>query len=267
MRMKHCLSIDVPTGPLWKALIRAHKLMAVFILMMSAVAGARAEQGDQEAPIELKFITIDVAPWAYRASDSEETLGAFVDIVQALERETGYSIRKTLTPFARVDRELETGDHDCTILVPRSEQIVKHGSIITDHDIGIVSRADNPIGEYADLEGQRISLLRGSSISERFDADDAFEREYDTDYLIALRKLSRERVNAIAGAIPTILHLAEENGLSGILAPTLKLADIPLMFQCSRNSPHLELMPALSAAIETLRASGELDAIVEKYHF
>lgn len=259
--------INTPKRFLQCGFPRAIKVLCASVLMTAALTSARAEPASQAPSLELSFITIDVAPWAYRDAQTGEALGAFVDIVRALELKTGYRIAKTLTPFARVDRELETGDHDCTILVPRSEKIVQHGSLITDHDIGVVSRADNPITNYGDLKGQRISLLRGSSISEEFDEDDAFSREYDTDYLIALRKLDRKRVDGIAGAIPTILHLAEESGLSDSIAPPLKLTDIPLTFQCSLNSPHLALMPELNAAIEALRASGELEAIVEKYHF
>lgn len=265
--MKNHKLIDAPTLPSRSLSSEVSKALCAVFLLMLTFTGAQAESSAQSSSVGLKFITIDVAPWAYRDVQSGEKVGAFVDIVRALEQETGHQIAKTLTPFARVDRELESGDHDCTILVPRSEEIVEHGSVITDHDIGVVSRADNPIASYDDLKGQRISLLRGSSISEQFDADDAFSREYDTDYLIALRKLDRKRVDGIAGAIPTILHLGEESGLSDTLAPPLKLADIPLMFQCSRNSPHLGLMPELNTAIEALRASGELGAIVEKYHF
>jgi len=259
--------INAPELRSRRPLSRSGNTLLALFLMIFVLASARAEPEDQPAPVELSFITIDVAPWAYHDAKSGETLGAFVDIVRALEKKTGYRIDKTLTPFARVDRELESGDHDCTILVPRSESIVEHGSVITDHDIGVVSRADNPISSYSDLKGQRISLLRGSSISAQFDEDEDFQREYDTDYSIALRKLARERVNGVAGAIPTILHLAEEDGLSDLLAPALKLSDIPLMFQCSLNSTHLALMPELNAAIEAMRDSGELESIVEKYHF
>lgn len=246
---------------------RLSGVVFAFFLLLVTHTSAQADSPAEHPAVELSFITIDVAPWAYRDEQTGAKSGAFMDIVQALEQETGYRIHTTLTPFARVDRELESGDHDCTILVPRSEKIVKHGSLITDHDIGVVSRADNPIASYADLKDQRISVLRGSSISEQFDQDDAFEREYDTDYAIALRKLDRERVDGIAGAIPTLLYLAEKEGLVNRLASPLKLSDIPLIFQCSLNSPYLELMPDISAAIEILRSSGQLQSIVEKYRF
>lgn len=215
----------------------------------------------------LKFITIDVPPWAAVDPDTGEQEGAFIALVEALEELTGYTIKTTLTPFARVDRELESGDHDCTILVPRDTDIVIHGEVIANHDVGILSNKSAPITRYEELHGKTISLLRGSAISPRFDADEDINKVYDTDYQIALRKLDRQRVAGIAGAIPTLRYLAAENGLTDILAPPLKLTDIPLVFQCSRQSEYVEIMPEFNAAIRALRESGRLDEITDLYHF
>lgn len=215
----------------------------------------------------LHFITIDVPPWAAVNSDSGRQEGAFVEIVAALEALTGFRIITTLTPFARVDRELESGEHDCTILVPRDQSIVKHGETVALHDVGILSHRAAPIGEYEDLHGKTVSLLRGSAISPRFDADTEITRTYDTDYSIALRKLARQRVDGIAGAIPTLRYLAIKNGDEELLAPALKLTEIPLKFQCSLRSDHLNIMPEFNAAIRKLRDSGRLGEILALYHF
>lgn len=243
---------------------------AVLLLAALSLVGAQAQDPIAERePVEreLAFITIDVAPWASINSDTGKPEGAFVEIVRELEQRTGFRIHTNLTPFARVDRELESGDHDCTILVPRSDTIVIAGAEVADHDIGVISHRDNPLDEYQDLKGQRISLLRGSAISERFDQDESFDRVYETDYLIALRKLERQRVDGIAGAIPTLLHLAQRSGVDEQLAPPLKLTDIPLTFQCSRNSEHLDTMPALNRAIEAMKSDGRMQAITDEFHF
>lgn len=245
---------------------------AAALLLMTALpqAGALAQTQEAEpkpAERELAFITIDVAPWATMNPDTGEPEGAFVEIVRELERRTGFRIHTTLTPFARVDRELESGDHDCTILVPRSDTIVIRGAEVADHDIGVISHRDNPLKKYSDLKGQRISLLRGSALSAQFDQDENFERVFETDYLIALRKLDRHRVDGIAGAIPTLLHLAELSGIGDQLAPPLKLTDVPLTFQCSRNSEHLEAMPTINRAIQAMKSDGRMQAITDKFHF
>lgn len=238
---------------------------AAFALPMPARAAQDAPTNTSSEP--LRFITIDVAPWAAYNPTSGDQEGAFLAIVDALSEVTGLAIETTLTPFARVDRELEAGTHDCTIVVPRDESLVIHGAKVADHDIGVLSHQDNAIRAYADLEGKTIALLRGSAISPRFDADQTIHKVYDTDYLMALRKLDRQRVAGVAGAIPTMKYLAKQNGLSDTLAPALKLTDIPLMLQCSRRSDQLEHMPALNAAVKALQDSGQLARIIDQYHF
>ncbi len=235
-------------------------------LLLPFTPSAEQTPSTPEAP-PLKFITIDVAPWASYNSETGEQQGAFIAIVDALSELTGLAIETTLTPFARVDRELESGAHDCTILVPRDESIVIHGELVADHAVGILSHKENPIDHYDDLHGQTISLLRGSSVSIEFDRDETIDKVYDTDYQIALRKLDRQRVAGVAGAIPTLRFLAEQNGISDMLAPALELTDIPLVFQCSRQSAHLKHMPELNAAIETLKQSGRMREIADLYHF
>ncbi len=246
-------------------------LPLVFATLIAAAASSEPIERDTSTPeatgTTLKFITIDVAPWASHNAETGEQEGAFIAIVEALSELTGLNIETTLTPFARVDRELESGAHDCTILVPRDESIVIHGELVANHDVGILSHKDSPIERYDDLDGQTISLLRGSAISSKFDQDDSIDKVYDTDYLIALRKLDRQRVAGVAGAIPPLTFLAEQNGLSDMLAPSLKLTDIPLTFQCSRQSAQLEHMATLNAAIDTLKQSGRMDEITDLYHF
>lgn len=215
----------------------------------------------------LHFITIDVPPWAAIDPETGKQQGVFVEVVAALEAMTGFQITTTLTPFARVNRELESGNHDCTILVPLGEGIVRHGETVALHDMGIVSHRAAPIHKYEDLHGKTISVLRGLAVSPRFDADTDITRVYDTDYSIALRKLARHRVDGIAGAIPTLRYLASQNSMGDLLAPALKLIEIPLKLQCSHQSDHLNAMPELNAAIRELRDSGRLGKILDLYHF
>lgn len=216
---------------------------------------------------ELKLITIDVAPWASEDPETGDYQGAFIEVVKELEARTRYEISVSLTPFARVDREMESGGHDCTILIPRSETVVAKGELVSYHDMGVVPSKKVAASDYADLSSLRISVIRGSAITPRFDSDDQLQKEYDTDYLIALRKLARQRIDAVAGAIPTILYLAEQDGLSHLLGAPLKLTEVPLVFQCSLKSEHLNAMPEINRAIRAMQEDGTMDKIKNDYFF
>ncbi|HEY7884128.1 MAG TPA: hypothetical protein VIC08_04180, partial [Cellvibrionaceae bacterium] len=135
---------------------------------------------------ELKFITIEVAPWASVNSESQLMEGAFIEMVKEIEARTNHTITITLTPFARVYRELDSGEHDCTILIPLDDTIITKGELVAYHDMGVIPHRDIVLSDYEQLYDMNISLLRGSAIMERFDNDQALQKEYDTDYLISL---------------------------------------------------------------------------------
>src|SRR5690606_40420794 len=104
-----------------------------------------------------------------RSSDLNE--GAFVEIIKEVERRIQQPINVTITPFARVDRQLDSGEHDCTILVPLSEKQIIQGDIVSYHPIGFIARKGVVINQYDDIKNLRISVIRGAAISPEFDSD------------------------------------------------------------------------------------------------
>jgi polar amino acid transport system substrate-binding protein len=218
---------------------------------------------------ELKFITIDVAPWASVDAKTGASVGVFPEVVREIERRTGHTIEMQFTPFARVDRELQSGRQDCTILVSGDKRagFVEEGALVSYHPIGVIARKGVTLKTYADLKPLTISVLRGAAMTPEFEADDSLRKEFDTDYLIGLRKIEHGRLDAIAGAVPTIRYLASQEGNLAHLGDEIILANVPLVLQCSRKSTHLPLMPALNNAIEDMKLDGVLDKIKAKFYF
>lgn len=60
----------------------------------------------------------------YIDSDQESPIGFFPDLVKEIESITDHSIEITLVPFsfARINRELESGRQDCTIIIRQQER-------------------------------------------------------------------------------------------------------------------------------------------------
>lgn len=243
-------------------------LLLLFVLLLGLSGFAHANTSDIKVDQDVvKFITIDVAPWASVEAATGKMIGAFPEIIDAIAQRTGLNISIALTPFIRVDRELESGDHDCTILIPRDEQLVIFGEQVSDHAIGVIARNGVTLQKYEDLTGKTISVLRGASIEPRFDSDESLNKQFDTDYAIALRKLERKRVDAIAGAIPTIQFIAEQEGNADQLGDILQLAEVPLTFQCSRKSAQLDKMHIINQAIRTIKVDGTLADIQQRHYF
>lgn len=215
---------------------------------------------------ELRFITVEAAPWASRP---EAPVGAFPELVREIERRTGHSIAISLNPFARVERELETGEQDCTILIwtDARARVVQRGESVYAMPFGIIARKGVPLAAYDDLPALTISVVRGVPISSRFDADDAVRKDFDKDYAVAVRKMVHGRVEAVAGALPTIAYLAAENGFGAALGERLVLSTVPLTLQCSWRSANLGVMPQLNEAIRAMAADGTLARVLANNHY
>lgn len=216
---------------------------------------------------DLSFITIDVAPWASINTESGKMEGAFIEIVNEISKRIDRKISISITPFARVDRELETGLHDCTILVPRPDSLVVKGDVVSYHPIGIIPRKGITVDSYEDIHKLKLSVTRGATLTPEFDNDTKLHKEYDTDYLMGLRKVARGRLDAIVGAIPTLIYLAEQEGIANELGKPYPVIEVPLLFQCSKNSSNLDIIPLVNKAIADIKREGVLADIQSRYYF
>lgn len=254
------INVELTEGSAMPSLIKIKQyLLGLLITILASHCMADTSR-------KISFITIDVAPWAY-VNKAGEMEGAFIELIREIGHRINRDISITITPFARVDRELETGSHDCTILVPRPEKLVVKGDVISFHAMGVIPRKGIEIKQYEDIQPLHLSVIRGATMTPRFDEDTTIYKEYDTDYLIGLRKIARGRLDGIVGAIPTLLYLAEQEGVDDQLGKPFALTEIPLMFQCSKNSPDLEIMPHINQAIADMKEEGVVKRIQSRYYF
>jgi polar amino acid transport system substrate-binding protein len=218
--------------------------------------------------VELKFITLEVAPWAYRDKGVNELKGVFPEIVREIEKQTGLKLKITLAPFgfSRIDRELESGRHDCTMIVGGKERknIVVLGEKVLDLSVGVIATKNKRLLKYDDLHGLNVSVHKALSIVKGFSQDDLIKKEYDGSYDSGLRKILHRRVDAVAGVIPTIKYLADQKGMSHLLGPPLVLKSEPIYLQCSKNSKNLQYLDVLNEAIKKMKSNSMLDGIIVK---
>jgi len=234
-----------------------------------ALAAALVVGAAQATAAELRFITIDVAPWASIDPATGKPVGVFPTVVREIARRSGHTVIMSLQPFTRIDRELEAGTQDCTIIVWTEGRghIVRKGELLADHPMGVIARKGVRLKAYDDLKGLTISVLRGLAIEPRFDTDSALTKDFDVDYDQGLLKMAHKRLDAIAGAVPTILHVAKQKGLGDMMGDVLSLGTIPLVLQCSKASPKIKLAPELDKAVRAMRDDGTLQRILEEHSF
>jgi polar amino acid transport system substrate-binding protein len=242
--------------------MKATRLIALLGLLLPFYSNGSVAEGER-----LSFISIETAPWASRNETSGELEGAFVEIVRALAQRLEQEVDISIAPFARIERELASGVQDCTILVPLTEDIVQRGTVVAYHPIGFYAHKDIPLRTYEDIKPLKLSVIRGAAITPEFDNDTSLQKEFDTDYLIGLRKVARGRLDAIVGAIPTLKFLAEQEGLDGFLGKPLTVVEIPLVLQCGKTSKQIPNMPRLNTVLDAIKEDGTLEKIRSRYYF
>ncbi|CAA7624573.1 ABC transporter substrate-binding protein [Magnetospirillum sp. UT-4] len=235
-------------------------LRTVVLLLLAAVtaSGARAET--------VRLLTIDAAPWA-SLDAAGRPAGALPAIAAELSARTGHTVTIDLMSLARMEREL--GEYDCTIILwsERRAALVERGEDVYPMPFGVIARKGVTLDSYDDLLPLVISVVRSLAIDPRFDADPALHKDFDTDYLQGLRKIAHRRLDAVAGAIPTIRYQALKAGLADEMGQHLTLRTVPLTLQWVRTSPRLGLLPEFNRAIQAMRADGTLDRILAANHY
>ena len=217
--------------------------------------------------VELKLISMDAVPWAYFDEELGDYVGVFPDIVRELEKKSGHKIKITLSPYARINRELEVGRQDCTILIKekKREEVATLGELAFHIPMGVIAIKSIQLENYNDLYKLDISVLRSLNIIDKFTEDKNLKKEFDTGYEIGLRKILHGRLNAIAGTIPTIEYLAKEKGMEDILGKPMVLNLKPIYLQCSKKSKNDVFINDLNLALKTIRENGVLNDVVTKY--
>jgi polar amino acid transport system substrate-binding protein len=230
--------------------------------------GAVAMAALPASAAEIRFVSIDAAPWAfYDAHD--RPAGAFAEIVAELGRRSGHTLPIALQSFARIERDLELGAQDCTIILwmDSRARLVEMGEAIYSMPFGIVARKGVPLTRYDDLLPLRVSMVKGVAFDKRFEADDRITRDLDKDYGQSLQKLAHGRVDAVSGAIPTILHQIRRAEMDDQIGDILELSRIPLALQCSKTSPQLPHMAGLGAVIRAMKDDGTVSVILARHGY
>lgn len=215
---------------------------------------------------ELRFVTFDVAPWAYVDNENKYS-GVFPDLMREIERRTGHTIVISLTPIVqqRIHRELEAGRQDCALTVAGEERdlIEIVGPPVFKLPMGVIARKGITINDYEDLNKVNISILKLRSKNNTFMDDLNLSTVSSPDYMSGLRKIEYGRIDAIAGAIPTISYLARLNGMSQLLGDPFIMNFDPIVWQCASNSKNLRYMEKINKVIIDIKQEKVLEEIIK----
>ena len=232
------------------------------------------------AALEYRVDLIQLDPWAF-ANDAatickgnpETAAGApiagiIADLLAEFERRSGHITNKTLTPYLRVELDLEKGNTDFTIMAwaERRAVFASKGVTIVPLDFGVRARKGVSIKSYGDLKGITTSATRGLHIDARFDADNTLRKDMVVDYSTGVRKTAANHGSqAVAGSLAAINYIIKKMHLQDQFGDTLVLGTVQLTVAFSKKSPLLGTEEGVNAVFRAMVDDGTAAKIVDKW--
>ena len=192
----------------------------------------------------------------------------FLMLLEKSKIRTGYEINISLSPFAfeRINRELDMGRQDCKVFLldGAKDSIIVVGSSIFDIPMGVIAKKGLSLVDRSSLKGVKVSTLKPLSEGGKFMDDDFFDKILDANYSVGLKKLAHGRVDAVAGAIPTIMFLAKSEDMENDVGMPLLLSYEKIFFQCSKDSKKIKAVKIISNIVEKMKEEGVLEEVVSE---
>lgn len=235
-------------------------LGGALVLLGGLCTGAQA--------IEFKVDMIQLDPWTMPdPSNANKFIGIVPEVMAEIEKRTGHKIVGTMTPYARVENDLKEGNIDFSLMAwgdQRAEWANKGVAAFT-LKFGVIATKGTSIKTYADLKGVKISVPRGLKVDVKFDEDTTLTKDLDLDYTIGVKKADAGRVNAVAGAIESILVIATGLGIRDKFGDELVLRTADVTISYSKKAPNIAHAAVINDAITKMVADGTMAKIRDKW--
>jgi len=211
--------------------------------------------------------TLEQVPYGFKTSKGQIE-GMLFDIMNAIIIESGLKASNQLLPPQRLILELHKGSQLCT-LVANTPYAAQHFDLIEHVGLklsaGILPKKGIKLLNYASLKNIIIAVPLGIYFDERFDNDHTLNKIRPLDYNNAIQMLKHKRVDAIAGAVESILYISKYSGLSASdFAPPLILSNLKIYLTCIKDTPNT-VREAMRTAIITLLQRGKIQLIHKQY--
>jgi ABC-type amino acid transport substrate-binding protein len=225
---------------------------------------ALAWPGAAAADEPLSFGILNVAPYGIARPDGSVG-GSNHDIAEVIAARVGLTFNYRLEPLARLISDLKAGKLDLLIMVANDELKSYAVAEVMPNNNVVLPAPGASFPQYDALKGKTIARLRGATYDERFAADDSIQK-YDVDsYVLGLRMTKAGRVDGMVGPDFGLYYQVKSDGLKrDQFGPPLVLNTRMLVLHVSRAITP-ELAAKLAMAVDELRGSGTIAAVVESY--
>lgn len=214
----------------------------------------------------LKFATIQLPPFGYIENDRND--GIFFELSNEIAKAAGYECKNVILPYARVIKEIEMGEIDCTIILPNEAMdahAVRVSAIMTLENI-IFGMKGLQIDSLASLHGKMVATVRGAEYSDSFSQDDQIEKVLTDSYEQSIKILVNHRVDAIIGPKTGLFYTLKKMGLStDRFSRPYVVNTKETYFHLSKRKATESMISSFQTAIDKLKKEGVIDRIYDKF--
>lgn len=224
---------------------------------------AAAEQSEKKGTLVMAT-NAEFPPYEFH--DGGEIVGIDVEIAAAIAAEMGKDFEVEDIAFDSIIPEVQSGKADfgaagMTVTEDRKQSVDFSDSYATATQVIIVKADNEDIASPDDLEGKTIGVQLGTT-GDIYASDiaDATIEQYNKGFE-AVQALTQNKIDAvIIDGEPAKVFVAENEGLK-ILDEAFTTEEYAI---CVKKG-NQELLDGINAAIASLKESGELQKIVDKY--
>jgi polar amino acid transport system substrate-binding protein len=250
------------------------------VLLIGMILAAPVPGRAAEPACELRVGWEPYAPYTY-ADDGGEVTGADIELIRALAGEVGCAVEFAQLPWARILREIEHGTLDVstsTSWTVERTAWARFSEPYRETEMAIYVRRDElarfDLQSLADIAPQRFRL---GVITDYYYGNEyqalAEDFRYSTwidgapDYATNIRKLISGRIDGYLVEDIRVMEaeLARLDLADRVAKYPLPIKGEQLRFMFSRETVDRDIVGAIDAAIERMRADGRLAAIMNKY--
>ena len=247
--------------------MRRAVLALLFLLPLLTAHAARADSGPETKPNTVIVVGNHAPP--YRIVEKSRFSGIYFDTMREIAKRIDVEVVFMEAPFTRALALMEAGRADIMLGPNRTDEreayMVYTEARFPAEDKSFYLAPGSPdITEYRDLYGKTVCVQMGKIIDLRFDQDENLSKRESISQLAALQ-------DVLTGKCDTaVLPEQEARWLMTQLGVTLDRASLVLpgresYLTMSKAGSHLDLQPAIEAAMRSIIADGTFTRILERY--
>ncbi len=221
--------------------------------------------------LTLQSDLIQLEPWTIsttNAQGQEKLIGALPDLLDEFERRSGYKVNRRITPYARVEAELEGGLIDFSIMAwgQARARYANRGTDFGPLDFGVVFARGTTAQSYEDLYRLPLCTPRGLKVDPRYDVDATMQKDLSVDYTTCVKKVVAGHGSVgVAGSVGTIDAIIDKLNVRKSFGGRFLFRVTTLSVSWSQRAPNNPEEARVNAIFKGMVEDGTYERITHKW--